>query len=351
MLTTPTNCFIHENASLIFHIDLQIQELVSLIPVKRMHFDIQKVDLSSIDLHDYTFHITSRTDHQDIKQSIADIGLINAPILSRRESRYIVISGFRRINACSALNMTSASCRIVTPDTSMHDCAKLAVSENSFQRELNLVEQSRALNLLTEFIKDQTDTAVEAASLNLPGNYSLINKIKKITLLPDQIQEGLLNGSISLSVILEIEEMERDEGMKFAEIFNSLKLSLNKQREIITLVKDIAFREDTGILEVLENDDISDILNNNDDRNQKSRELRLFLKQWRYPSLSEAEAHFDQCVKELKPGTGIKLIPPKYFEGPDYSLHVNFRDVEELEERKAALDKMIKSPALKKILE
>ena len=117
------------------------------------------------------------------------------------------------------------------------------------------------------------------------------------------------------------------------------------------MVKEISLREDISILKVIENDNLQKILTNkNTDRNQKIREIRVYLKQWRFPVITAAEKEFKRQVKKLKLGSGIKLIPPENFESTIYTLIFTFNGFDDLQNRKATFDAIIKNPSIKKIL-
>ncbi len=82
--------------------------------------------------------------------------------------------------------------------------------------------------------------------------------------------------------------------------FETLKLSLNKQKEILTIVKEISLREDIPILKVIKTDRVQKILSNEDlDRNQKIRKIRIYLKQRRFPVITAAEKEFENQLKNL----------------------------------------------------
>ena len=73
----------------------------------------QEVPLALVDQADRSFQITTQTSIDDLKASIPDIGLLNPPVLKEHAQGYIVISGFRRIAACLALEWPSIRARIV----------------------------------------------------------------------------------------------------------------------------------------------------------------------------------------------------------------------------------------------
>lgn len=313
--------------------------------------NLASIDLASIDLEDNTFRITTDTRIEDLVLSIKSVGLLNPPILIKKTSGFQIISGFRRISACLSLGMAEIPARIVDSDRKKLECVKLAITENSLQRTLNLVEQSRSFYMLSGFYKDKDHLAGAASVLGLPDNPSIINKIKKICKLSHDIQNGVLSNTISLSMALELEMLEKGEGAAFAILFNNLKVSLNKQREIITHIKEIAIIDNISIINLLTKSHLREITDDKDlDRGQKINKIRLYLKQRRFPEITRAEKELEIKIKKLKLGINMKLIPPKNFEASAYSLNLQFASIEQLQENKTALEKIIKNPILKDIL-
>ena len=150
---------------------------------------------------------------------------------------------------------------------------------------------------------------------------------------------------------LELEMLEKDEGSVFATLFDNLKLSLNKQREIITHIKEIAIIENISIANLLTKSHLREIADDNDlDRSQKINKIRLYLKQRRFPEITRAEKELEIKIKNLKLSSNMKLIPPKNFEASAYSLNLQFASIEQLIENKTALEKIIQNPILKDIL-
>lgn len=316
-----------------------------------MSFKIQTVKLSHIDCADETYRITTETNVSELMISIRHVGLLNPPLLLGNNSEYKIISGFRRIEACRGLGWSHVEARVLDPETTRIDCAKFAITDNALQRSLNLIETSRSIGLISAFIQADNTMAKELSALGLPGNQSLIKKIKKICHLSQPIQRSILSNTISLAMAMELDGLAADASTGFVELFENLKLSLNKQREVVNLVKEIALREDIAVMEVLRDKHLQEILNYADlDRNQKARKLRSHLKKRRFPAITSAERAFDRLINELKLGSDIKLTPPDNFEGSMYTLTINFKDLVELKDRQATFDAIIQNPALEKIL-
>lgn len=313
--------------------------------------EAETIEMSDIDAEDNTYRITTQIPVDDLAASISDTGIINPPILKHKDSKYTIVSGFRRIEACRKLMLKYVKCRVLGPDTDETQCVKIAISENSFQRPLNLIEQSRSLNMLSFFF-DNEDLLREASALTLPGNLSVINRIKTLSRLSRKIQEGILDGFISFPVALELQKLPEKASTGIADLFCELKTGINKQKEILNFIIEIAAREGISVSGVLEGSDMSEIMNSDDsDRNQKTGKIRYYLKQRRYPTITAAEAEFLKNLKHLELDNHTRLIPPKDFEGMTYSLNMKFNNIDELRDRNELLKVILENPALKRILE
>jgi len=284
-------------------------------------------------------------------ESIQHDGLITPPLLIKKDSAFIIVCGFRRITACLKLNWKEITACILKPDISTLDCLRLAIAENALQRSLNLIETSRCLQKLSLFITDIRQLAESASSLGLPDNPSIIDKIKSLSLLPRSIQSSILAETISLAMANELESLEADIAIAFTQLFCQLKIGLNKQKEIVTLVKEIARRESLSPQDVIEDKHFIEIMTQRDlDRGQKSRKLRSYLRERRYPKIAEFEKNFEIHRKNLNLGNNIKLIPPKEFEAAIYGLNMTFTNLEHLKTLQTRLNTIIQQPDFKKIL-
>jgi len=307
--------------------------------------------LSSIDIEDHSFKITTEENIESLSCSIRNTGLINKPIVIRKKSGYAVISGFRRIRSAVNLGWTSISVRTIEPDTNRFECAKLSIADNYHQRLLNLIELSRCYKILSGLCKEKDLPAV-ASLLGLPDNPALAGKIIRLCDLPEQLQQHILSGAVSMAIALELVKPEYSQsGIQFAEIFSSLKLSLNKQRELLTLSHEIAAREGISVPELINGADFQNILSDeNSDRNRKTHKIRRYLKLRRFPAIIKAEENFRNNLKKLELAEGIKLIPPADFEGNTFIINMEFKTTSEFAGKAACLNRLTMDPVLKEIV-
>ena len=317
-----------------------------------MRFRKKIVDLSQIDFSDDAFRITTEKQVDDLMLSINHVGILRPPLLLKKEATYTIICGFRRIEACRRLNWSKLEAMVLDPDTMRLKCITYAITDNAFQRPLNLIEKSRSIEMLFDFFKDINRLSEELSALGLSEHPSMIKKLKGICHLPEPLQNSILSNTISLAMVLELAGMSEDDAKGFIKYFNTLKLSLNKQREIVTMVKEIAMREDKSILQVIEESHLKKILMNEDlDKKQKAHNIRIYLKQRRFPTIANIEKSYEKYRQKLNLERGFKLIPPTNFESPTYTLQLSFNNMTQLKGIKTAFDALMENPYLKKIVD
>ena len=311
----------------------------------------QTVLIEQVRLEDKTFQVTTETAIGTLAASIARMGVMHPPVLLAGDSGYLVVCGFRRIAACKSLDLSRISARLLSPNTDKLTCAQMAIAENSLQRPLNLIETSRALVLLSGVYADPDDLRQAAGVLGLPDNFSAILKLRQLSGLEPEIQEGVLSNVLSMAMALELGQMEKSSGIGLSTLFGFLKLGLNKQREILTMIQEIAFREHLSVKDVLNTPELQQIMVHEKlDRSQKTVHLRQYLKRRRYPSITSVESHFEARVQSLDLESGISLIPPRDFEGTTFSFHLKFNTLCELQHRLSRLTEVSSSPILNEIL-
>ena len=311
----------------------------------------QTVELEWIHLEDKTFQVTTEAATGALAASIDRLGVMHPPVLLADNSSYRVVCGFRRIAACKSLGLSSISARVLSPGTDKLTCVQLAIAENSLQRPLNLIETSRALVLLSGVYPDPDDLCLAAGVLGLPDNFSAIHKLRQLSGLAPEIQEGVLSDVLSMAMALELGQMENSSGIGLSTLFGYLKLGLNKQREILTMIQEIAFREYLPVKDVLNAPDLQQIVVHEKwDRSQKAVHLRQYLRRRRYPSITSVESDFDARVRAMDLESGMVLIPPRDFEGTTFSFHLNFNSLGQLQHRLSRLTEVSSSPILNEIL-
>jgi len=318
-----------------------------------MRFKAGTARLARIETGNETYRITTRDDAASLVASIETCGLINPPILLATDrGSHIIVCGFRRIDACGRMGRERIDARILEAGTAPGQCALVAIGDNCFQRELNLIETARALNLLTAVLPDDAAVMDAAGRLGLPAAATTLSKIRSLASLPIPLQRGLIEGALSLPMAERLQQMPAEEAMESYGLFREIRAGLNIQREILDNAEECALREGVSLREVLRSESLVAIRTSADlDRSRKIALVRKLLRKRRYPALTRAEKRFARYSGELGLRRDMKLVPPAGFEGPDYSLSLRFRSPGQLREQKEAIERMLAGDALRTILD
>jgi hypothetical protein len=315
------------------------------------HAAIRPVFSDQIDDSDVSFRITTEEETGDLVQCIEAVGVLNPPVLLPDGARWRVVAGFRRIAACRRLGFDQIQCRTLPASIPPLDCARIAVADNTGQRRLNALELSRAYRLLSMHLASAGHLPQTARSVGLPDNPKLVDKVRSLCRLPEPIQEGVMTDHISLSVVRELEQMPEPEALGFARWFLSVPLSLNRQREVLVMVREIARREDLPVSAVLDLPAFSAVVDDPEmEGGRKGRELHSRLRRRRFPALSRAEEDFERRSKRLDLADGMALVPPRHFEGGRFELRLSFSKAEALEKMLEAARPLARSRELEKML-
>ena len=308
------------------------------------------IPLADIDPRDERFRITTRRDSDDLHLSIGRLGLQAEPLVLPGASGFVIVSGFRRIAACRGLGWDSIRAQVLQK-ASPYICALKAIAANSLERPLNLIEISRALRLLDQYAPDGQAPPEDTAALGLPTHAGMAARLKTLCRLPAEVQDAVLEEAVSFAMACEIGRMEEGLAVALARLFRELKTSLNKQREIVTLVAEIARREGIDPMGVLSEERLSRLLDAQDlDRNQKTQRIRKLLRQRRFPALVAAEDNFHSRRQRLALGENLQLAPPRDFEGTRFTLTLNFESLEEVGRLREKLDELVDHPDFKALL-
>jgi ParB family transcriptional regulator, chromosome partitioning protein len=232
-----------------------------------------------------------------------------------------VVCGFRRIAAFISLKRVAIRAHILKADTPAMTCARIAISDNAFQRPLDVTEQSRAIALIRRYAAEPSAWSSIAATVGLSVSQTALKRILPVADMPPDLQSAILEGSIALATALQIQRLKKEDRPALCRLFRSLNTSLNIQREMLTMIGDIAVRDEVPIAALIEAGELTSIMQNQDmARPQKVQALRNLLRAKRYPALFQAEAVYQQMVKSLKLTPRIRLQPPPYFEGKTFRI-------------------------------
>ena len=317
-----------------------------------MDWETRDIDFSRIDVSNHTYRITSDQTIEPLAASIGALGLLNPPFLIPADGRqHMVVAGFKRVAACRQLGHAGLRARVLRKDVHRERLAEIAVCDNSSQRSLNLVELSRSLNLLTRQVENPSTLEQVCQRLGLPDHASMQGKIMRICRMPAVVQEGILEGAISLNTALMLEKAGGEGGALLANMFLKLRLSHSKQREILTNIDDITHRDGVSVKTLLNDRRLHALIADPEtNRTQKAAKVRQHFRSRRFPQLTLAEHNFQSISKKLPLGDNLRIQAPAGFESSEYLFTIAVKEPADLERGLKTLQQTLDDPCLKHIL-
>lgn len=168
----------------------------------------------------------------ELKSSILTNGLIQPITVRRKNEYYELISGERRFRACSEIGYTEIPAYIINVET---DEAMLALSliENIQREKLNAIEIAQAYKRLIE----ECSLTQEDVALKVGKDRTTVTNTLRLLKLPEQIQNYIIDGSISQGHARAIINLENEKVQ--IEIANKIKKEELSVRKVEQLVKNI----------------------------------------------------------------------------------------------------------------
>nr|WP_320014236.1 ParB N-terminal domain-containing protein [uncultured Desulfobacter sp.] len=297
------------------------------------------IPVSEIDLSDNGFRITSPChDIEHLSASICQYGIMVAPLVLYGQDKYIVVSGFRRIEAARHAGLSRITCRVM-PAGEPGGAAMAAVTENAFSRELTSSELIRATALLLGFM-DAESIAKNATSIfNRPLNTGYIKTLTRIHAMPDSVFDLLDKSKISIKACKILVSMDAETRTEFLHLFSLIKVSSGIQMEIIAWAKEICALEKISLSRLIQQSPLG--TNEGDgpglvgsglghrDISALGKQFKAFLVQRRFPALTAAKNQARKHIKALELDSGLQLAAPENFEGLIYTMQMEFKNVNE----------------------
>jgi len=298
-----------------------------------------QVEISDIDLKSGPFCMSFSFDLEPLKASIGKFGVLNPPYLLKNSDRgFVVVAGYRRLLAARELGRPDMVCRILPDNYPPLKALLLNLNDNLIHRQLNAIEKAMVLKRLTRFLKRGEIVTNHMHLLNIPSTEQTLDLFLGLEELEETIRVSVAKERVSVRVAGLMGSLARDDRLRINDVFTPLKWSFNQQWEAMQWIMEIAGREGRTIKQVVDEGEIIEVLDNDKINNpQKVRSIVRILKVKRFPSLLEAEKSFKKALSTLCLPSGVRVIPPPFFEGIGYKLEIAFAKGEELKKKLAEL--------------
>ncbi len=155
--------------------------------------DAQQIPIDQIDPNPH--QVRGRIKTSDIKEladSIKDVGVIQPLLVTRKEDRYILVAGYRRLEASKQAELKDVPC--VMQDLSDDDLVRYALIENLQREDLNPLEEALAIKQLIG--TQELDYRKVAELIGKSKTY--VGERLALLDLPDDLKEAVSQGTLSM---------------------------------------------------------------------------------------------------------------------------------------------------------
>jgi hypothetical protein len=289
------------------------------------------LDLSEIDLEDPTFLIPSFSSPYALEKSIERFGILNPPLVRKgTRSPCTAVLGRRRLAAAGKLGITRVHARIVPLEMTEQEGFQLAFWDNIACRQFDPACTAFVVRrLLALFPRD--DVARDfLPALNVQQFGPRLERLKAIGSLEIPVLQALAWGRLTEKTAWVLSMMEPQERFALLELCKGLSLNANKTAEVIEGLFDLAHFAGSPILQFLEQEPVREVLCDRElSTQQRAARFRELVRSARFPELVARETQFHAKLAVIGPWQGVTVRPAAGFEGPECTVEVRCRSVDE----------------------
>jgi ParB family transcriptional regulator, chromosome partitioning protein len=276
--------------------------------------------------------------------SIDTVGLLHPPILKRlAQNRYQVLCGRFRLRAVELSNtqIESIVALVLNEQTSLKQLLQYVLEDQLLTGNLSPMEKAYFFNCSIKHIGIDATTEIFHSILGDNIQNHLINKSLLLLNLESEIQYSVHNGRINEKLAFDLLQLDSTDRLTLHNLFQDLELGGGKQKRLLTLCKDLAYRQGKTITSLLLEPDLANVLDHPEiNRPQKAATLLAALQTQLFPQSSSAEDQFKKCVNRMKLPPSCTISHSQAFEKDEVSVTLHFKSLAEVESRLVELKKI-----------
>jgi hypothetical protein len=311
------------------------------------------IQLDEVDWDDTSCLITYGSLPDKLILSIRTVGLIQKPLLQRKsDGLFRIVCGSRRLAVCRHLGLGPLSCEVLSTSTAPATSLRMAIYDNIAQRGLNPVEKSLVLTKMAKHLNQSQLVQEFMPLLDLEPSDKLCSRYMELPPLEEPILDAIAKGTLHERIGFALSSLERGDRLAFFNFFQELPFSVSVQEELVTTVVEIGQRDNLTPTQVLNSEEVNDLRRaHKRPARQRAQQIRKQLQARRAPRLTARKERFTREARDLGLPSGLRLIPPPYFEGPKWSLEFTFAGAEELAVRLRSVARLAEQARFQRIME
>ena len=265
----------------------------------------------------------------ELLSSIHRFGIFQPPVVIKKRDAYVLICGFRRIEALKQVGVVSTvPCKVIQPSVP-RDLLAVILEDQLLAGPLSVIMTARFITLLESLIsKEDRSTVLNGLRL---GSYEHLKRFTPLLDLEVPIRDAFHRGIIADSVGLDFCSMPKKDRLFLLELFEYLALNKNKQKRLLSFCQIILAQQQRGSIKELFTAKFPDILTPEPDANipQMTGFLLRELYRLSHPLSAQAESSFTKWRNTLMMPDNCDMTHSQSFETDRVTLSIDFRNREE----------------------
>lgn len=282
---------------------------------------VEIVSCSNIDLENGEYRISRNYIDEKLKKNIGLIGLLEYPVILKKNSRYIIIFGHNRLRTLVELNINTFNALIlekIDPQSYL-EYALL----KCYRNEVGILGKIKLLSILHGLgFGDREVYRISRDCLSMDAEYikksGIINLTEKF---PVPLRVYFDIRDINFKILKNLINIPHEGIELLSRWVEFCNIRVNIFKEIVEMMRDI-FRRDNSF-NALNNIEIFA-----DDKKIWEEQLYYEIYKIRYPEYSTLKEKADALAKDFDQD-GISIRFPEFFEGNTISVKLEFRKNED----------------------
>ena len=308
----------------------------------------ENIDLTNIHLTD-EWNIHPFLDSKlslSLINSIEKVGILQPPVVQKHLDTFRLISGKSRIHAFKTLypHDHALPCRVIAEDTPPEQILSHIIEEKLLSGMLTPMEKAFFIEKCLKHIDIKRTTESFLPTLCEKPQPHTIKKFQRLLKLEPEIQISVHNGEIDKKTAYELLNLTQKDRLALHTLFMDLKLGGGKQKRLLSLSKDLAFREDISITELFVKSNLREILTHSEmNTPQKVTVLLATMQKLLFPQSEAAEKEFKETIKKMRLPSSCTVSHGQSFETDEAFVTIRFKNIFKIQSLLPQIEALAKS--------
>ena len=290
---------------------------------------------------------------EELNTSIRSIGMSHPPVLSPAGEAYQVISGHRRIGICRMENQTQLDAYILQTPLEPSAAIRFNLVDNLQHRAYSDIEKAAILEKLNaNAVTDEEIIKEYMPLLGLQRSKKLFLDYLTIKSFNFNLRQLLHDLRVPAKVWSLLGEWTEEDLNAVEKVFTILKPGVNKWRDLLELVDELARIENSTAASILNEEANQSILAMDDlQSHEKYDRIHRLLNTRRNPIMSDLQKKVAILLDEMALGPQTKIRTLDSFEEGEIRIEIRVRDQEKLIAEIEKLDYAARTDAMNKLIQ